>query len=135
MKLPKLTAEMGLCPCPGGRDNQTNRAASINFRSIPFTSGITLSNVGDCTDQQHAQLQAQVNYYCHGALGCNNGLPCNELWNRMNRLAACTQARIAINNTCFRGGDVGHQTAADNASLGVERCSDIYVWESGCLDY
>jgi Novel toxin 16 len=131
MKLPKLTAEMGLCSRQSGRNNQTNQASTINFRSIPFTSGITLSNVGDCTDAEHADLQAKVDYYCHNALSCTVGLSCDELLDRGGQFLACNRARKNINKTCFRGGDAGHKQAANDAKTAADKCADF--WESYCI--
>jgi len=53
---------------------------------------------------------------CNGISGCAALKAMRQQW------ANCRDARNNINNTCFSGGNPGHQQAAASAALNVSNC-------------
>ena len=79
-------------------------------------SAATLSPPGDCTSQEHLDLQADVDSACH-ANSCKGltELDCSEILKNESSLSDCITARSKINAKCFRGGDDGHKRALQSA--------------------
>ena len=85
-------------------------------------------NTGDCTPGQHRRLQDEVNEQCKNKLrGCKGTDSCSELLAKIINNSNCIRARQTINNTCYRGGDAGHQTAAQIAVNALIKCQTLYT--------
>ena len=81
---------------------------------------------GDCTSTQHATLQAAVTAACKtGSRACKGNQDCSTLSANLAKNQACASARDAINNTCFKGGDAGHKTAANEARNAAKKCQNF----------
>ncbi len=88
---------------------------------------------GDCTAEDHAKLQAEVDNSCKQTKEqrenderprCLESDSCDTLIDKKKRFKACMVARATINVKCFRGGDDGHQKALEAAAGGVNRCNE-----------
>lgn len=84
----------------------------------------TLSPPGDCTGEQHRTLQDVVDAACKVPRRCNATQDCTALRLYYNKNFTYTNARDAINITCFRGGDDGHRTASEDALRAATRCAE-----------
>ncbi len=83
---------------------------------------------GDCRQSQHALLQASVGAAkaTTSALGkCKPGDCCFILKTKKAAWLSLAEARDAINKTCYRGGDPGHQTASAQAWQNVGTCQNL----------
>ena len=80
---------------------------------------------GNCTPQQHEELQNEVNRACkqQGARSCSpQTTPAPIAANNISKAMACIAARQKINNMCFMGGDNRHNRAiADEQNL-IAKC-------------
>jgi RHS repeat-associated protein len=84
------------------------------------------SPFGDCSPPQHNQLRDNVNKNCKqpGPRTCDRKLmTCAELKENRRKFAACAGARGRINQTCFRGGDLGHIEGLRNTMRGFVHCN------------
>lgn len=88
---------------------------------------------GDCTPEQHRNLQTAVDAACKIPRRCDGGQDCATLQSNHGKNIACAGARDTINLTCFRGGDDGHRQAADDARRAAQRCSALMVTKK-CKD-
>jgi hypothetical protein len=90
---------------------------------------------GDCTPQQLATLQAAVDLCCHSTLSCKSfpqrGANCGDLSQLTEKWRLCGIARTAVNTTCFRGGNDGHQIAEDIAYANWATCL-CRMGQNGC---
>jgi hypothetical protein len=89
------------------------------------TGTATGTGTGRCDPNTHRNLQDRVNYTCKrsGPRSCSaQGLSCGEIQTRISRNAACIDARNAINNHCYGGGDAGHREAVDIAINASQAC-------------
>ena len=80
---------------------------------------------GDCTPKEHEALQNAVDVACSYPSRCTaNQSP--AIW-RLNIeiKQKCINARSAINNKCYKGGNVGHKQAVDEQNLGIARCEEF----------
>lgn len=82
---------------------------------------------GDCSEDEQKRLQADVNDKCKtNAPGrCLTTDNLADLQTKMDGNRLCYLARTKINNTCFRGGDLGHRVAAIAARASLTRCEDL----------
>lgn len=92
-----------------------------------------LSGYGTCTDTQHYQLQQVVNTACSPAIirACKKGQSCDLLKENLGKFEACIKARQEINNTCYGGGDSGHNEAITIMTNGAENCKTIIKQDCG----
>jgi hypothetical protein len=86
---------------------------------------------GDCTPEEHGQLQDAVRLECRIPSKCIFLQSCAVL--RANWLQAqrCLHARATIMNKCFRGGDEPHRQALRNTQAGADKCWR-YMEEKKC---
>jgi putative RNase toxin 16 of polymorphic toxin system len=87
---------------------------------------------GDCTPEEHSQLQDAVDTECKRIPSkCISLQSCAVL--RANWLQAqqCIHARTTIMNKCFGGGDERHQRARSNVQAGADKCWR-YMEEKKC---
>jgi Novel toxin 16 len=78
---------------------------------------------GNCTPQRHAELQAAVTAACKvESRACDYTQDCATLEANYSKNIACAEAREAINDECFFGGDPGHQQAAQEARRAAHKC-------------
>lgn len=82
---------------------------------------------GDCTTEQHRNLQNAVDAACKIPRRCDGTQSCATLQSNHGLNIACAEARDTINLTCFRGGNDGHRQAADDARRAAQRCSALMV--------
>lgn len=84
------------------------------------------SPTGDCTAEDHRALQNAVDAACKsGSRACTGAQDCDLLRLNYRKNLACAEARDEINKTCYRGGDRGHQQAADDARRAAKICMDL----------
>jgi RHS repeat-associated protein len=88
-----------------------------------------------CNPTQKTALQATVNLACKqsGKMACNPTQDVPTLKANMAKNLACAAAREAINATCFKGGDTGHQQAAANALKAASICAALIAAKGGSL--
>lgn len=102
---------------------------------LPPGPGDGMSSPGDCSPGQHLALQAAVNQYCHGTASCRaypqRGASCSALSQLRDTWLNCALARSTINNTCFKGGNVGHRQAEIDAYNAVATC-ECRLASNGC---
>lgn len=95
--------------------------------SLPIKS-IAAPDTGDCTKSQWYDLNRAVSYNCKGSgkgKKCTNRMTPSELVSNRNKFRSCATARDNINQTCYRGGDSGHNEARDNALRAAQRCDSL----------
>ena len=66
---------------------------------------------------------------------CKRSLGCAGNQQMLQRWINCRERRNAINTTCWGGGDIGHQKAADQADTNVTNCNSIIALpqsQGGC---
>jgi hypothetical protein len=81
-------------------------------------------NTGNCSGPKHAYLQFQVNFWCQwqGTRSCSPADSCDENKRKLRANSRCADARRAINQQCYNGGDAGHQIAEEEAKNAVRNC-------------
>ena len=85
-------------------------------------------NDSDCTATERAALQQQVNRLCKppgAGQSCNSGMCPAEALANAAKFEACAASRDTINTRCFKGGDNGHRTAADQARRAGQACRNV----------
>lgn len=104
-----------------------------NINDFISKAAAFLSNTGDCTKDQHYQLQQVVNKACSPAIirACEKGQDCDLLRENLRKFEACIKAREEINNTCFKGGDTGHIIQIGLMQGGADRCNRIIKEDCG----
>jgi len=81
---------------------------------------------GNCTPDEHRQLQEQVDRWCKAApRACRFGMSSGELQERIENGRACGTARDKLNKKCFAGGDADHRNEAAKAWKAVANCESI----------
>lgn len=123
MKLPRSVVPR---PVPFGLTSGRFRGGTVS----PSMNNVVLAPPGDCTGPQHRALQNEVNRWCNLPSQCTDRLSTQELEDREFINFQCRVARDTINRTCFRGGDQGHQIAADNAFNAQENCGLLIAQRS-----
>ena len=91
-------------------------AIPIFFPPKPYT--------GDCTEEQHKDLQDKINESCGRNLSrCSAKYDSPDLLRmKYDAFISCARARDNINNECFKGGDSGHVNDRNQAYNGAIRC-------------
>jgi hypothetical protein len=77
---------------------------------------------GTCTATQHRTLQDAVDSQCGAALACLGTDNQATLSSKIGQHSRCIDARKTINNTCFGGGDAGHNTAITQRVSAIDNC-------------
>jgi hypothetical protein len=83
------------------------------------------ADTGDCTEEQHRRLQDEVDRACKRPRACKGDMECAELRENLRKSRECYDARKTINDTCFKGGDVGHKKALEEAQNAINNCLDL----------
>jgi hypothetical protein len=88
---------------------------------------------GDCTKEQHHDLNRKVGEACKSGSvrKCLPWDPCKQLFSKIEAFSQCIMARQALMNICFRGGNKPHREAVNELVNGLCRCIDLLV-ENGC---
>jgi hypothetical protein len=87
---------------------------------------------GDCTPEEHSQLQDAVDMECKQKTSkCTSIQSCALLRANWLQFQQCIHARATIMNKCFRGGDEKHQRALTNTQAGANKCWQ-YMEEKKC---
>lgn len=87
----------------------------------------TDAKTGDCTEERHDALQAEVERQCKNLpRSCRPGMGKAQLKRQAFRNWRCARARDQVNQECFGGGDAGHQRAAQLAWEAYWRCWELY---------
>lgn len=82
-------------------------------------------NVGDCTFEEHSELELIKDEYCSESFSCRQGMGEGVLAEKSLIALACAEARKDIMDRCFGGGDEGHQEAYESAIRAHENCTII----------
>ena len=87
---------------------------------------------GDCTANRHAELKAAVGRACKsGSMKCSGPEPCLQLQANWDQFQACIDAREAIAQECFKGGDAKHRDAIQDYKNGANKCRQRMI-EKNC---
>lgn len=89
------------------------------------------TDTGDCTAEQHRTLQDEVDQACKRPRACIGNMECPELRDNLRKNQECYNARKAINDTCYRGGDEGHKQALAEAQNAINNCLDFITKNCG----
>jgi Novel toxin 16 len=82
-------------------------------------------STGTCTATQHRTLQNSVDNSCGAALACSGTDDRATLNSKIGKHSACIDARKAINNMCFAGGDAGHRQAITERTNAITNCQNL----------
>lgn len=85
----------------------------FDFLEDNFAQPVRLQPPGDCVWSRHDQLQRRVKTACDRPRSCEGRIGCGVLRKRGIRNVQCTNARGAINQECYRGGDPEHRSAKE----------------------
>jgi Novel toxin 16 len=77
---------------------------------------------GSCTATTHRTLQNAVDSQCGAAKACLISDTQATLSSKIGQHSKCIDARKAINNTCFGGGDAGHKQAITERTNAITNC-------------
>jgi hypothetical protein len=77
---------------------------------------------GTCTPEQHATLQAAKNLACGQPMRCLGTDSCPQIETKMANRQACIDARIAIMEICYLGGDAEHWDQVQQQLNGLNNC-------------
>jgi hypothetical protein len=91
------------------------------FCALSLTSSNGIAQ-GTCTATQHRTLQNDVDNQCGAALACLGTDNQATLSSKIGQQSRCITARKTINNTCFGGGDAGHNTAITQRNNAIANC-------------
>lgn len=80
---------------------------------------------GNCTPEEHRQLQDGVENACGAAIACRGGDDIATLNRKIGMHSACIDARKRINDRCFGGGDSGHQTSVEERKGSIRNCQNL----------
>ncbi len=83
----------------------------------------SLAPPGTCDWGRHQQLQAPVHRLCDVPRACSEAMTgCRSASKYILRNALCAQARRAINQECYAGGNIGHRLAENQARIAGATC-------------
>ena len=85
-------------------------------------SNVRVSGTGNCTPEQHRDLQNRLENACGAANSCRGGDAPEVLSAKIAAHYACIRARQKINETCFNGGDQGHNDAIRQRYDAIAKC-------------
>lgn len=77
---------------------------------------------GTCTPEQHATLEAAKAAACSLPSKCLGTDNCAEIEVKLQNRTACIDARVAVMNTCFLGGDAAHWDQIQQQLNGFNTC-------------
>ncbi|WP_414639142.1 hypothetical protein [Archangium sp.] len=91
-----------------------------------------LAPPGDCTSEEHRQHQGAVDLECKGKkIKCNVTQSCDTLHDNFLQFQRCINARRAIMDKCFRGGDGKHHLRLAETESGAQECLRLMAFK-GC---
>lgn len=84
---------------------------------------------GDCTKEQHSRLNAAVSEACKSGnlRKCVAADSCDALLRKVQNYASCLEARKAIMQICFRGGNRNHWDAVEQYTNGLSTCTELVI--------
>jgi RHS repeat-associated protein len=87
---------------------------------------VPLPPPGTCSWSQWRALQNAKDAACNPPDGrtCNSQTPCAKVWINVGHNVACINARVALNATCFHGGDPEHLARIEEATDVLVRCTN-----------
>lgn len=98
-------------------------ALTVPVKPRAQSEGDGLEKPGDCTKADYRRLNAAVGTACKAVpLRCEAHMECAGLVENWKRFAACIQARTALMDQCFRGGNEAHRKKLNETSQGQQRC-------------
>ena len=77
---------------------------------------------GTCTAEQHATLEAAKAAACSLPSACLGTDSCTQIETKLQNRTACIDARLAVMDTCFMGGDAGHWGQIQQQLNGFNNC-------------
>ncbi len=81
---------------------------------------------GNCTKEQHHQLHSQVGEKCkRPKFSCKNCDDCKIIRENIGKASECIEARKAINNICFNGGDAAHIAQVVKTEAAMANCKNL----------
>lgn len=97
-------------------------------------AGVRQDRYGDCTKQQMQVLQGAVKKACDAERRCTREdvrenareADCAGVLQRIQRNLQCRDARKAVNDICYNGGDEGHRQQVTETENALKRCETIY---------
>jgi hypothetical protein len=73
---------------------------------------------GNCRKKEWKDLQKAVSANCRSTSTCLDWDKCEPLLDKLSRFLNCADARKAINDRCFGGGDPGHKLKVEQEVKG-----------------
>jgi Novel toxin 16 len=95
------------------------------FLAVSMSGSAIAQSTGTCTATQHRGLQNTVDSSCGAALACSGTDDRAALNAKIGKHSACIDARKAINNMCFAGGDAGHRQAITERTNAITNCQNL----------
>jgi len=80
---------------------------------------------GNCTPEEHRDLQNRVENACGAATACKGGDDLFTLNWKIGLQSACIDARRRINDRCFGGGDAGHRLQIEQRKGSIRNCQNF----------
>ena len=104
--------------------SQENSSATYGASSAMATA---MGPPGNCTQDEWFTLQQVVKQECKVNMprSCNAGDSQETLDDKAAHFERCISARTNLAETCFDGGDVGHQIQVDNLTNGLNNCEKL----------
>ena len=84
-------------------------SVDVPLEKVVPGQGSALGATGNCTPEEHRSLQDRVENACGSASKCVGTDTAAILNMKIGRISQCIDARKAINNICYNGGDIGPQ--------------------------
>jgi len=77
-----------------------------------------------CDDATYTRLVEAKTNACDraGPMKCTQNMTCAEIPDQIIKLNACIAARRAVMDTCYKGGDEGHNRQVQNLENAIETC-------------
>jgi Novel toxin 16 len=98
---------------------------SISVLAFAHSPAILAQSTGSCTVSQHRTLQDAVENQCGAAKACSGTDNQAALNSKIGQISRCIDARKNINNTCYAGGDRGHNTEIAQRQSSIDNCKKL----------
>lgn len=77
-------------------------------------------------------MQQAVGRACKAQpMRCTVSMTCEQLKANWRAFETCIQARQALMDRCFHGGDDGHRSKVNEGRRGQEKCG-VHMYDKGC---
>jgi len=86
--------------------------------------GDGMTKPGDCTQSDYKALDETAGRLCRVKRICENVTDCATLTQNIAFFQACIDARQALMDKCFRGGDFAHKKVVEAEEVGKKACID-----------